>query len=172
MNTSVMDSHECGLLISQLGDPSAVVRETARKQLINRQGDGVVHALVAALSDPRKQVRWGAAKALQKIADPKAADALVQALTDEDDNVRWVASEALIALNDNGAKAVLSGLIQRAGYVAFRKSAHHILAALRYTSILVVPVLQTLERSDSALSTPVAAYQAILALNEFSSFVG
>jgi hypothetical protein len=96
----------------------------------------------------------------------------VQALADEDDDVRWVASEALIALNEKGAKAVLGGLIERAGYVAFRKAAHHILASLKYTSVLLLPVLQTLERSDSALSTPVAAYQAMLALNEFSSFVG
>jgi len=172
MNTTITNSENYSQLISQLGDSSAVVRETSRKQLVHRGGDPVLQALITVLRDPRKQVRWEAAKALQEIADPKAADALVQALTDEDFDVRWVASEALIALNHNGAKAVLSGLIHRAGFVAYRKSAHHILAALKYTSVLLVPVLKTLERSDSALSTPVAAYQAMLALSEFSTFVG
>lgn len=172
MNTKIADSDPCRQLVRQLGDSSVVVREASRKALVQRGGGDVVQALITSLSDPRKQVRWECAKALQEIADPRAAEALVGALMDEDPDVRWVASEALIALDRKGTVAVLKGLIQCSGYVAYRRAAHHVLAALKYTSVLLIPVLDTLERSDSALSSPVAAYQAILAISDLSSLIG
>lgn len=110
-------------------------------------------------------VRREAAKALTAIADPVAAPALMNALDDDDGDVRWVASKALIALGMDGLPTVLDGLIKRATSVAFRRAAHHVLHELRDLTTAVARVLCALENSEPAVSTPPAAYEALVALS-------
>ncbi|MCA9009707.1 MAG: HEAT repeat domain-containing protein [Planctomycetaceae bacterium] len=164
-NSTLVQIEDC---VRNLGDENAVVRESARMELIALGGDEVVRALIEALTDYRAQVRWEAAKALHSLADPVAADALVQALDDENDGVRWVAAEALIALKETGLRAVLGGLAVRAGSVTFCHSAHHVLQALKGLSSTVAPVLQALKMSQPAVTTPPVAYEACLELSHLS----
>lgn len=153
-------------LTRQLADENAVVREQSRNELIQLGGHDVTRALVTALIDPRTQVRWEAAKALQVIADPVAAPALMHVLDDEDADVRWVAAEALIALGQIGLLTVLSGLMKRAGSIAFCKSAHNVLHEMNTYGDSVAEVLKSLEHSEPAVTAPPAAYKALIALSE------
>ena len=152
--------------VQNLGDENAVVRETARKELVILGRDEVAQALIEALTDSRIQVRWEAAKALQSLANPISADALVRALDDENDGVRWIAAEALIALKETGLRAVLGGLAMQAGSVAFCHSAHHVLQALKRLSNVVGPVLIAMRMSQPAVTVPPVAYEASLELSE------
>jgi len=154
------------VLISRLNDPSAVVRETSRNQLIEAGDESVVRALIELLSHRESRCRWEAALALRKIASPIAAEALMNAMDDEDPNVRWVASLAISALGMVGIRTVLSGLTKRAQYVAFRDSAHHVLRDLRSCSLVVEKVLESLASPDPALTAPCAAYNAMLELDD------
>ena len=153
-------------LTGQLADEDGVVREQSRNELIQRGGHDVTRALVTALIDPRTHVRWEAAKALQVIADPVAAPALMHVLDDDDSDVRWVAGEALIALGHVGLLTVLSGLIKRAGSIAFCTSAHHVLHEMKACGDSVAQVLESLEQLEPAMTAPPAAYKALMALNE------
>lgn len=162
-NSTLVQIEDC---VRNLGDDNAVVRESARIELVALGGDEVVQALIEALTDFRAQVRWEAAKALHSLADPVAAGALVQALEDENDGVRWVAAEALIALKETGLRAVLGGLAVRAGSVTFCHSAHHVLHALKGLSSTVGPVLRALKMSQPAVTAPPVAYEASLELSQ------
>jgi hypothetical protein len=153
-------------LTGQLGDENPAVREQSRSELIEAGGHDVTRALLTALIDPRTQVRWEAAKALQVIADPVAAPALMHVLDDEDVDVRWVAGEALIALGHVGLLTVLSGLMKRAGSIAFCTSAHHVLHEMKAYGDSVTEVLESLEQSEPAVTAPPAAYKALTALSE------
>ncbi|MCA9223450.1 MAG: HEAT repeat domain-containing protein [Planctomycetales bacterium] len=166
MNETIEAATETSQLVRQLADADAVVREKARNQLIQLGTSDVTRALLQAVIDPRPHVRWEAAKALQAVADPVAASALMHALEDEVADVRWVAGEGLIALNKVGLRMVLSGLIARAGSVEFRKSAHHVLHESKDLAGVVAPVLQALGQSEPAVAAPLAAYHALVALNE------
>jgi len=118
-----------------------------------------------ALIDPRTHVRWEAAKALQAIADPVSAPALLHALEDENEDVRWVAAEGLIALGKIGLLTVLSGLMKRAGSVAYCSSAHHVLSGCKTDANVITPVQAALEQLDSAVTAPPAAFAALVALH-------
>jgi len=139
-------------LVAQLSDDEASMREKSREQLVQLGNHEVTRELVLALIDPRMQVRWEAAKALQAIADPLSAAALMHALDDEDEDVRWVAAEGLIALGRTGLLTVLSGLMKRAGSVAFCRSAHHVFSKWRTDADAINPVLAALEQLDSAMT--------------------
>jgi len=152
-------------LVGQLADDDACVREKSREQLIRLRSHQATPELVMALIDPRTHVRWEAAKALQAIADPVSAPALMHALDDENEDVRWVAAEGLIALGRIGLLTVLSGLMKRAGSVAFCSSAHHVLHECKTDVEVVAPVQVALEQLDSAVTAPPAALAALVALH-------
>ena len=166
MSKNTETSNDLSKLVQQLADDDAAIREKSRKDLVQLGDASVTRALVVALLDPRTHFRWEAAKALQEIADPVAAPALLNAMDDEDEDVRWVASEGLAALGKVGLLTVLSGLIQRAGSIAFCKSAHHVLHELKLYAGTVAPVLTALEQSEPAVSAPPAAYEALQALHD------
>ncbi len=158
-------------LIEELSSKDPVVRGRSRQKLVEIGGHQVTRALVRELIDPRKHVRWEAAKALTAIADPVAAPGLMHALDDKDVDVRWVAGEGLIALGGIGLMTVLSGLTKRAESLDSYKGAHHVLHDLRpkgYAQI-VEPVLQALETSEPEITTPLAAYEALVALKNEGS---
>ncbi len=166
MNETPNESSSLEQLVAGLGDGDAAVREKSRLKLVEKNGPDVTRALVMTLIDPRKQVRWEAAKALEVIEDPTAAAALMHAMDDEENDVRWVAAEGLVALDDVGLRMVLSGLMKRAGSIAFCKSAHHVLHKIKQPADIIAPVLKALEESEPAVAAPPAAYQALLRLNE------
>ncbi len=168
MNEQSGASAQVGPLVGRLADADAAVREEARKQLVKLGGPEVTAALVLALHAPEAHVRWEAAKAFQALADPLAASALMHALDDNDADVRWVAGEALVALKEVGLVTVLSGLIKRAGSTAYCKSAHHVLHEMKDYQSLVKPVLESLGHFEPAVAAPVAAYQALVNLNDAS----
>ncbi|MEZ6062131.1 MAG: HEAT repeat domain-containing protein [Planctomycetaceae bacterium] len=165
MGSKVEDTDSVARLIEQLAGDDAARREKSRQALVQLGGADVTRALVASLLDPHPHVRWEAAKALQSIADSVAAPALMHALDDEDEDVRWVAAEALIALEKAGLVTVLSGLISRAGSVAFCTSAHHVLHEMKKFAAVVAPVIRALEQSEPAVAAPPAAYKVLVALN-------
>jgi 6-phosphogluconolactonase len=166
MNKNMDAAPETRDLIEQLAGTDAVTRERSRNQLVQRKTPDVIRALLQAVIDPRTHVRWEAAKALQAIADPVAASALMHAMEDENADVRWVAAEGLIALKEVGLRTVLSGLITRAGSIEFRESAHHVLHESNGFAGVVAPVMKALGQSEPEVAAPVAAYQALVALNE------
>lgn len=169
MNEKMDAAAETSKLVGQLAEPDAVVREKARKQLVELGSPDVTPALLQAVIDPRTHVRWEAAKTLQAIADPVAASSLMHALEDEDADVRWVAAEGLIALKKVGLRTVLSGLITRAGSIEFRRSAHHVLHESKAFAGIVAPVLKALGQSEPAVAAPLAAYDALVALSDTSN---
>lgn len=151
-------------LIEQLASSDGVIREKSRSQLVQLGGPDVTRALVLTLLDPDSHVRWEAAKALQAIADPVTAPALMHALEDENGDVRWVAAEALISIGKVGLQTVLSGLITRAGSLAFRESARHVLREMKDYSHEVSGVLHALDHSEPGVTAPPAAHEALVAL--------
>jgi len=161
-----MSDEKTEILIGNLGSGDAMVRKRTREQLVERGGLEVTRALVGELVDPRQHVRWEAAKALAAIADPVAAPALMDALEDRDEDVRWVAGEGLIALGTVGLTTVLSGLTKRAESLNYCQAAHHVLHDLKshvHTEV-IIPVLQSLETPEPAVTAPAAALSALMAL--------
>ena len=166
MNEQNGASGQVGPLVGKLAHADAVVREKAREQLVQLGGPEVTAALVLALHDPRKHVRWEAAKAFQALANPLAASALMHALEDDEADVRWVAGEALIVLGRVGLVTVLSGLIRRAASNDYCQAAHHVLHEMKDYHEVVQPVLESLKHFEPAVAAPVAAYQALVKLND------
>ncbi|HQX52961.1 MAG TPA: HEAT repeat domain-containing protein [Planctomycetaceae bacterium] len=160
-----MQTNQIRQLVHQLADDDASVRQKSREQLTLLRSLEVTRELVVALIDPRAHVRWEAAKALQAMADPVSAPALMHAMDDENEDVRWVAAEGLIALGRIGLLTVLSGLMKRAGSVAYCSAAHHVLHECKTDVDVVAPVKVALEQLDRAITAPLAAFEALVALH-------
>lgn len=160
------DQARIKLLISQLADPDGRAREEARHTLV-AIGRPAVAQLVECFADPRMQVRWEAAKALIQIGDPAAVPTLIKALEDEDFGVRWLAAEGLINAEQAGLVPLLQALLEHSNSVWLREGAHHVLRGLaRQNNLyaLLTPVIDALDDLEPALEVPIAAEQALKAL--------
>jgi len=148
-------------------DPDAVARAQPRRALEPLESASV-DALIAALKDSDDHARWEAAKAFSKICDPAAAPALVIALEDSSIEVRWLAAESLIRLEREGLKALLPALVDRAGSMALRDAAHHVLSILsnRGWQSVASPIVAALESAQPAHAVPPAAYRAMAMLKD------
>jgi len=157
---------DISLLIKDLANPDAVVRETAREALV-AIGKPAVPALIDALSNPHRQARWEAAKALDCLRDPAAAPALAAALGDEDHGVAWLAAEAVIDLGCDGLEAVLKALFHPGNAFWCREGAHHVIHELmkKERAGWLLPVLEALDDPDPGLAVPPAALRALRAMN-------
>ena len=156
---------DISLLIKDLADGDAVVRETARRALV-ANGRPAEPALVEALSDPHRQVRWEAAKALDCLRDPAAAPALSVALGDKDHGVRWLAAEALIDLGWDGLEPLLKALFHPGNAFWCREGAHHVIHELmkKESAGWLLPVLEALNAPDPGVMVPPAALRALKAM--------
>jgi HEAT repeat protein len=155
--------------VADLASPNGIVRQRARRSLVDR-GPIIVPRLQEALYSPDWRVRWEAAKALTEIADPSAADALVAAMEDETAGVRWIAAEGVIALGHRGLVPLLHALIRNADSAWFRLGAHHVLRGIEGRGLdpYVAPVLEALSSAQPAMTVPLAAEEAIGRLREAS----
>ncbi len=151
-------------LISDLGDSSATVRESARWAL-DATGKPAVKPLCEALMNSNEYGRGQAAKALGEIGDLTAAPALVKALEDEKFDVRWLAARALVALGRDGLPALLQALIERPNSTSLREGAHHVLHDEGYETwqTQLGPVMKALEGYAPADTLPGAAEKVLRA---------
>jgi hypothetical protein len=157
------DQATIDVLVEHLADDDSTRRQEAREKLA-AIGGPAVPSLVESLYDPREHVRWEAAKTLEAIRDPLTAPALVTALEDENEDVRWVAGEALVALKDAALAPLLHALIRRSTSFWLCKGAHHVLHELakhERRRPLLKPVLEGMESTEPAVTTPPAAHTAL-----------
>lgn len=89
------DERSCGLLISALTDPEALIRTEAAAVLGQVNAPASVPHLILALQDAELDVRKAAINSLGKIGDPQAKAALQHALDDELNVIRTLAKLAL-----------------------------------------------------------------------------
>jgi HEAT repeat protein len=153
-------------LIADLADDEGLKRQRARQTLVS-MGKPAVALLTEALSNQRERVRWEAAKALSEMCAPAAAEALVNTLEDESFGVRWLAADGLIAIKREGLLPLLQALVGCSDSVLLRQGAHHVLRILageKDLHLQLAPVLAALEDSEPALEIPLAARNAIIAL--------
>ena len=125
-------------------------------------GTAAVPALVDCLRSDSDGVRWGAVKVLGEIGDPSAISALVEALEDPDAGVRWLAAQALISVGPNAFLPLLRQLVTGADSHWLQEGAHHVLRGLQTSTVR--PVVQALEDRFPSLTVPVAANEALKAL--------
>lgn len=158
-------SVQVGALISDLMRDEYAVRSRAVRHLVSL-GHAASPALVKALGAESVELRWQAALALRGIADAATAPALLDALEDDDIGVRWLAAEALAAIGVPALAPLLEGLIHRADSIFFREGATHVLLSLTEGRLgpIVRPVLLALQHLGAEISAPVAAYEALEAL--------
>jgi HEAT repeat protein len=160
------DSIALSDLITALADDEGLERRRARLTLVS-MGQPAVALLIEGLSDQRERVRWEAAKALGEMRAPAAAQALVNTLEDESFGVRWLAADGLIAIKREGLLPLLQALVECPDSVLLREGAHHVLRILAGGEDLhlqLAPVLAALEDVEPALEVPLAAHNAITAL--------
>lgn len=135
-------------LLAMLHDRDGLVRQKARRLLVEA-GEGAVPGLCRVLlNSVSKDARWGAAKALGEILDPGAAAALLDALEDRNSDVAWLAAVALKGLGREVWKPVLQRLVERGvDSVAVRDGVHHILAGQKFDRYedLLATVVRSLE---------------------------
>lgn len=89
------DEKSCGLLVSALTDPEALIRTEAAAALGQVNYPPAVPHLILALQDRELDVRKAAINSLGKIGDSQAMDALQAALSDELDVIRTLAKLAI-----------------------------------------------------------------------------
>jgi hypothetical protein len=155
-------------LVSALASPSPVARTKAREALV-AVGKPAVPSLIQLLSHRKPHVRWEAAKAIGSIADPIAAFALVNVLEDRDGDVRWLAAEGLATLGRDALPPLLAALIEQADSDWLCEGAHHVCHVLvrkRGLGPILRPLLAALEQSQPEASSPLAAYTALLKLQD------
>lgn len=154
-------------LITRLSSHDGMTRQHARQALV-ALGEPAVEPLLALLVDPRDQVRWEAAKALVDLASPRAAGSLAGALGDANAGVQWLAAEGLIALREAALRPLLKLLSKETTANGLLHGAHHVLHVLTEGPHreLVQPVLRALEGPAPGAETPVAAYEALLKLDQ------
>lgn len=129
-------------LVADLASDRWSVRRAAEDGL-SSIGTAALPALVDSLGSESDNVRWGAVKVLSEIGDSSSIAALVVALEDLHGGVRWLAAQAPVS--------------------SWRKEgAHHILRGLDRPE--VSPVVQALEERFPAITVPVAASEALKAL--------
>lgn len=165
-----MDDHLDGLLKTlQAGDGMA--RKRAR-ETITLLGDPAVSQLQALLSDPEKRVRWEATKALGAIVDPGSAGVLVGLLDDPHSEIRWLASTGLINLGPRSLVPLLEPLTRPPLSRGRAEMSHRVLRELSKENDtlagVIAPVLEALDRRDTALVSPAAAR----ALSDLDSITG
>ena len=90
-----LDERSCGLLISALTDPEALIRTEAAAALGQVNYPDSVPHLILALQDADLDVRKAAINSLGKLGDPQAMEALKEALQDEADVIRTLAKVAI-----------------------------------------------------------------------------
>lgn len=150
-------------LIATLETSDGKARQKARHALVQMKASP---ALISALTDGNHHARWEAAKALGAFHQPDVASALVDALVDDDEGVRWLAAEALSHMAHDGLPPLLHALINHSGVSHLRQGAHHVLRSLvvmrGYEALQ--PVLNALDGVEPQLTTPIAAYHALEAL--------
>ena len=127
----------------------------ARRALVE-MGESAVPYLVDVLNKRKGWVRWEAAKALGQIPGAAATAALVAALGDKNFDVRWLAAEGLISRGREALVPLMQALIKKSDLAWFREGAHHVLFDLSQGNLgeLVKPVLEALEKVDSAVEVP------------------
>ncbi len=150
-----------GELIAMLSEKDGLhVRQAARERLVQMNGKAVPE-LIALLNSPNSHARWEAAKALGEIGDPRAGKALVAALEDRDFGVRWLAANGLIALDVDGARALLEALLEKPDAAWLREGAHHVFSSLAATYAALVPVVKAMEGPEPEVTIPQAARDAL-----------
>jgi HEAT repeat protein len=154
-------------LVGQLEVKDPVAYLHAMEQLVVA-GREAIPALVTALTHTDSQVRWRAARILGRIRDRSAADALVLALEDDVAEVSWRAAEALGALGEDGLAALLHALMARSHSSRLRQGAHHVVRLFDSTPLAeqLKEVRNALESAAPIVAVPVAAYHAIVHLEE------
>jgi HEAT repeat protein len=123
-------------LLAMLHDRAGLVRQKARRLLVEA-GEGAVPGLCRVLlNSVSKDARWG------------AATALLDALEDRNSDVAWLAAVALKGLGREVWKPVLQRLVERGvDSVAVRDGVHHILAGQKFDRYedLFATVVRSLE---------------------------
>jgi len=102
-----------GSLVAQLGDESALRRESAcwlLGELRYRPADKIISRLLTKDDDPL--VRYGATHALERIADTWAVQAIIRGLNDNDTLVKRACIDSLGRLQDKQAVYPLEELIR------------------------------------------------------------
>jgi HEAT repeat protein len=163
---SHVDPATINSLVSDLGSKDGLVRESARRSLVD-VGQPAVGILIKSLAHRSRQVRWEAAKTLGQIADPAAAVPFVKALEDDEFSVRWLAAKGLIALKSKSLPPLLRALTKRSDSDFLLHGAHHVLHDLVRRGVqkeVLQPLLAALEDVEPSLEVPLAARAALEAL--------
>ena len=157
-------------LVKQLSSKDGDARQKARLALVDI-GKEATLPLTTLLTEKDKQTRWEAAKALVAIADPAAIPALIKAMNDDIFDVRWLISEALVALGVDSVIPLLETLRTNSDKLYVREEAHHVLKYILRDSpqaielkTILKPVIDALESSTAAISTPGAVQTALAKL--------
>jgi len=148
-------------LLARLASDRWADRRAAEDEL-EGLGMAAVPALVDCLRSDSDGVRWGAVKVLGEIGDPSAISALVEALEDPDAGVRWLAAQALISVGPSAFLPLLRQLVTGADSHWLQEGAHHVLRGLQTSTVR--PVVRALEDRFPSLTVPVAANEALKAL--------
>ena len=157
-------------LIADLGSEDGMVRQYARNRLI-RIGEPGVKPLINTLKNETGYARWEAAKALSLIGSPRAVQTLVNMLEDDDFSIRWLAAEGLIAAEQSSLQPLLATLVEKSDSIRLREGAHHVFNDFLHhrplglnVSKIIRPVLGALEDIEPSIEVPLAAKQALNAL--------
>jgi len=125
-----------------------------------------VEGLLVAGQAHAAQQRWEAAKALSQIVDPAAVGVLVKTLEDKTFDLCWLAAEGLINIGKPSLVPLLHRLIEKTDSVWVREGAHHVFHDIHDPNLKLVlrPVLDALEDSDTHIQIPFAAEAALKSL--------
>lgn len=101
------DEKSCGLLVSALTDPEALIRTEAAAALGQVNYPSAVPHLILAMQDTDLDVRKAAINSLGKIGDRSAVEPLQAALADEQNVIRTLAKLAIAQIDRQAEESLL-----------------------------------------------------------------
>lgn len=161
-------SHEpaIGELIEHLAADDGLVRQQARASLL-KKGKSATPELIDALVDSHEPIRWEAARVLSELGDPRAAEALVASLADPDSGIRWLAADGLMVIGKPALVPLLHALTQRSDSIFLLDGARRVMHGFigrKGLSDILRPVLDALNAAEPVVTVPMAAHNALGAL--------
>ncbi len=154
-----------GAMVHDLGSSDRVVRQNARRALV-QMGGNALPALKNALADPHVTVRWEAATALGELCDQGACEPLAHLLGDTDGNVRWAAAESLMRMGRLALPGLFKALMEHSDSRNLRECAHSVLVSQNRGDLkpILEPVIAALEGVAPSAEVPHTAHAALHAL--------
>lgn len=133
-------------LIEQLRDRDGMVREGARRELVEL-GEPALLELTKLLESNVKRTRWEAAQALAAIGDSRSIHTLLRLLSDDESDIRWIAALGLIKVGPLSLQGLIEELLDKPDSKRVRRGVHHVLSELGYENQVIMEIVATLRQT-------------------------